>query len=172
MLIAEFYRDSNTLNITGLFDNEHRKSWLQSDFAKEVIKDVDNSELVGPNIVVSPVLGGIPVTMLSGGVKALLLAYNEPDMRRYSSLIFGDNCTKWLLKAAEDRDITLVVEHPIVFPDKFEQGIYFKELDKTVYTFMDFFDTVTDNRPDEWGGDFPEENIRVRTWIDLKNERE
>lgn len=44
-----------------------------------MIKDVDKSEVVSDECIISPVLGQIPPERLSGGVKTLLLILNEPD---------------------------------------------------------------------------------------------
>ena len=46
--------------------------WLEDEHSIEMVRDIDRSELVSPNLVISPVLGSIPVTRLSGGVKTLI----------------------------------------------------------------------------------------------------
>ena len=59
------------------FDNQIKKGWITSTLAKEMIYDVDKSEVKGDNCIYSPVLGMIPPTKLSGGVKALLVMLND-----------------------------------------------------------------------------------------------
>ena len=51
--------------------NQYEDFWLESEFAKKMIKDVDKSEVVGPHLIQSPVLGPISPRELSGGVKTL-----------------------------------------------------------------------------------------------------
>ena len=43
-----------------------------------MIRDVDQSEVVGEQLIQSPVLGAIPPAQLSGGVKTLILIYKDP----------------------------------------------------------------------------------------------
>jgi hypothetical protein len=68
VLQVVFNRDINTLRVTNFFDFEFEESWFESDFAKRLIKDVDKSDLIGPHLIQSPVLGPIPPHYLSGGV--------------------------------------------------------------------------------------------------------
>ena len=53
--------------------NVYEDSWFLDDFAKKVIKKVDSSDAIDVRAIKSPVLGVIPPTELSGGVKTLLL---------------------------------------------------------------------------------------------------
>ena len=55
------------------FKNTYEDSWILDDFAKKVIKKVDGSDVIDAQAIKSPVLGIIPPTELSGGVKTLLL---------------------------------------------------------------------------------------------------
>ena len=54
-------------NVETYFKNQMDYRWLEGDFAREVIRDVDRSELVSPHCIQSPILGQIPPTSLSGG---------------------------------------------------------------------------------------------------------
>ena len=48
------------------FDNVYEDEWLEDDLVKEMIRDVDHSEVLTPHIIESPVLGVIaPRTGLS-----------------------------------------------------------------------------------------------------------
>lgn len=40
--------------------NTYEDQWLLDDFAKEIIKKVDHSEVLGPQTIKSPILGMIP----------------------------------------------------------------------------------------------------------------
>lgn len=59
------------------FNNQIKKGCITSTLAKEMIYDVDKSEVKGDNCIYSPVLGMIPPTKLSGEVKALLVMLND-----------------------------------------------------------------------------------------------
>ncbi|CBK75259.1 hypothetical protein CIY_26770 [Butyrivibrio fibrisolvens 16/4] len=99
------------------FDNTYEDKWLESDLAKEIVKDVDKSDLEGPNLVVSPVLGSIPVTRISGGAKTLIqIAFDDEHIFNVSAC--GDNCAKWLLKIGRDKDIFVRMGHIMHFPDE------------------------------------------------------
>lgn len=67
---------------------------------------MDNSDVYGRNLIISPILGGIPPERLSGGAKTLLALYSEDNVIfRLSAM--GDNCLPLLADIAEIKDITL-----------------------------------------------------------------
>ena len=84
---------------------------------KEMIKDVDKSVVIDSGIIDSPVLGKIPPTALSGGVKTLILVKFEPE-KVFNISTCGDNCAKWLLKIAEREDRTVNLRHLMDFGKK------------------------------------------------------
>lgn len=96
------------------FDNQIRDSWITDPFSVEMIRDVDHSEVAGPHIIDSPVLGGISPRELSGGVKTLILVNNVPD-RVFNASACGDNCAKWLLQIGNNKDITVNLRHLMDF---------------------------------------------------------
>lgn len=96
------------------FNNIYFDSWITDDFAKKVIKDIDNSVVVSPKLIDSHALGSIPVTSLSGGSKTLILMYNEPN-KIFNASTCGDNCAKWILKIAKEKDITINLHHVMDF---------------------------------------------------------
>jgi hypothetical protein len=153
MLIVEFNRDKNTLVASDYyFNNRYEDSWLLSDFAKRVIKESDKSDVIGPHLIISPVLGPIPPQTLSGSVKSLLIMYNVGNKIKYSSIIMGNNCTGFLLEIAREQDITLVIEHPIMLPKDTADTVFFPSVNKYVNNFHDFTETMLLNRSDPWGG--------------------
>ena len=60
--------------VDSVFDNNYEDEWLNDPVVKEMVLDVDKSEILSPHCIESPVLGQIPPSELSGGVKALILA--------------------------------------------------------------------------------------------------
>lgn len=101
-------------NTAVYFKNVYEDSWITDPFAKEMILDVDKSTVLGNAVIDSPVLGKISPTALSGGVKTLILIKNEPD-KIFNASTCGDNCAKWILKMAEDRDVTINLRHLMNF---------------------------------------------------------
>ena len=57
------------------FKNTYTDEWITDKLSREMIRDVDRSEVIGPRVIDSPVLGGISARELSGGVKTLIAIY-------------------------------------------------------------------------------------------------
>ncbi|MDC7278775.1 DUF4869 domain-containing protein [Butyrivibrio fibrisolvens] len=112
------YKEANYIsNPDMFFDNTYEDKWLESDLAKDIVKDIDKSDLEGPNLVVSPVLGSIPVTRISGGAKTLIqIAFDSEHI--FNASACGDNCAKWLLKIGNDKDIVVRMGHVMHFPEE------------------------------------------------------
>ncbi|MBQ9438576.1 MAG: DUF4869 domain-containing protein [Lachnospiraceae bacterium] len=101
-------------NTSVYFNNTYEDEWLTDDFAKEVIKKIDRSEVAGPHAITSPVLGVIPPEKLSGGTKTLLLLKNVPD-KVFNASTCGDNCAAFILRLARKKDITINLRHLMDF---------------------------------------------------------
>ena len=101
------------------FDNVYEDEWLEDDLVKEMIRDVDHSEVLTPHIIESPVLGAITPRGLSGGVKVLILMLKD-DSFIYNMSNCGNNCAKWVLKIAEKKDLTVFLRHIMRFEGEFE----------------------------------------------------
>ena len=101
-------------NTSVYFKNTFLDEWIMDPFSTEMIKDVDNSVVIGPHVIESPVLGPITPKELSGGVKTLILIYKDRQ-HLFNASNCGDNCAKWLLKMADDEDITINLRHLMDF---------------------------------------------------------
>ena len=66
-------------NLAVYFKNTYMDEWITDELSREMIKDVDNSVVLGPRVIDSPVLGGISPRELSGGVKTLILISKVPE---------------------------------------------------------------------------------------------
>ena len=106
-------------NTSVYFDNTYYDGWLDDEFAQKMIKDVDKAVVLSNHAVESKALGVIPVTKISGGLKTLLLIYNEPQ-KIFNASTCGDNCAKWILRIAQraKTDITINLRHIMDFGDK------------------------------------------------------
>ena len=117
IIFGDYKGDNYISNPDMYFDNTYQDEWLESSLAKEIVKDIDKSELEGPNLVVSPVLGSIPVTRISGGAKTIIqIAFDDNHI--YNASACGDNCAKWLLKIGQDKDIVVRMGHIMHFPEE------------------------------------------------------
>jgi hypothetical protein len=96
------------------FKNTYRPEWLLEPLSKAMIKAVDKSEVIGPALIQSPVLGPIPPERLSGGVKTLILIWHVLD-KVFNASNCGDNCAPWLLRMGRERDITINLRHLLDF---------------------------------------------------------
>ena len=101
-------------NTVVYFKNVYEEEWIVEPLSKEMIRDVDQSTVLAGGVIDSPVLGKISPLSLSGGVKTLILIVHEPD-QIFNASACGDNCAKWLLKMAENKDITINLRHIMDF---------------------------------------------------------
>ena len=94
-------------NTSVYFNYTYEDEWLTSDFAKEVIKKIDKSNVLGPHAIESPVLGVIPPENLSGGTEKV-----------FNASTCGDNCAPFILKLAKKKDLTINLRHLMDFGKK------------------------------------------------------
>jgi len=112
-------------NTSLYFDNTYYDAWLDDEFVREMIKSVDKAEVLSGQAVDSKALGVIPVTKISGGLKTLMLIYNQPE-KVFNASTCGDNCAKWILKIADrlEKDVTINLHHIMDFGEgQFEINI-------------------------------------------------
>lgn len=106
--------EESIYNTSVYFKNTYEEEWLETDLAKAMIKDVDDSEVLSGACINSPVLGQIAPERLSGGVKTLLLMLNEPA-QIFNASTCGDNCAKWILEIGKRMDLTINLRHMMDF---------------------------------------------------------
>ena len=102
------------------FMEELELEWFKDPVVLEIIHDIDNCifdfsmciDCTDPSII-------FPISGLSTGSKGLIMLLKmEYDSICIWGTAFGDNCSKWILKIAEKRDITLELEHFMKFPEE------------------------------------------------------
>ena len=106
--------ENSIYNTNVYFKNTYEPEWIESELAKKIIKDVDDSDVLSGECIKSPVLGQIPPERLSGGVKTLLLMLNEPD-KIFNASTCWDNCAKWILEIGKQKDLTINLRHMMSF---------------------------------------------------------
>ncbi len=99
------------------FQNQYEDEWITSDLSKEMIKDVDKSEVVSSHVIESPVLGAITPLHLSDGVKALILMAYDDTGRVFNASAGGDNIARWILRISEEKDLTITLHNIMSFQD-------------------------------------------------------
>ena len=103
------------------FDNQYEDEWITDKLSMEMIKDVDKSEVIGPHLIESPVLGPISVKEISGAVKTLMLMIFDQSGRIFNASVCGDNCAKWILKIGKEKVLTINLRYLMDFgSDEFE----------------------------------------------------
>ena len=129
-------------NTAVFFKNDYEDEWIIDPFVKEIIRSVDHSEVIDSGVIDSPVLGKIPPTGLSGGVKTLILVLFEPT-KVFNASTCGDNCAKWLLKIAENEDRTVNLRHIMDF-GKEEFQIHVENTGTVVHSMRELVDIAVD----------------------------
>ena len=97
-----------------LNSQEYLDSWLEDEFAAEVIKGIDRGVILSPQAVDTKLLGVVPVTKIAGGTKTVLLVKNRPDLV-FNASTCGNNCAKYLLKIGKMQDVTINLHHIMDF---------------------------------------------------------
>ena len=95
-------------NTSVYFRNTYKDKWITTELSREMIRDIDKSEVLSETLIQSPIFGPMPPTQLSGGVKTLMLiAYDRNHI--FNAHNCGDNCAKWILKIAQMRKDRIVI---------------------------------------------------------------
>ena len=141
-MLNVFYGDMpNVIYNTAIyFKNTYENAWITDSLSREMIQDVDHSTVLDSGVIDSPVLGKIPPVQLSGGVKTLILIANEPD-KVFNASTCGDNCAKWLLKIAENRDVTINLRHLMNFGSE-PFTIHILNTDQIVHSMRELIPTA------------------------------
>ena len=125
------------------FNNTYEDEWITDPFSVQMIKDIDQSMVLGPKVIDSPFLGSIPVERLSGGVKTLILMNNDPD-HIFNASACGNNCARWILEIAQKKDLTIRLGYLMDFGDG-DFSIEIVNLGKQVHNRLDLTEAVLDN---------------------------
>lgn len=143
MLYITFEEPDNLdRSIDAYFNNRYDPEWFNDDVVKQIVLDIDHTKIESPNLAVSPVLGSIPVTKISGGAKALILAL-KTDRLIYGAAC-GNNCSEWLNKIGRLKDVYVYMSYPM----QFDRGIhaYCPEYKKIIKNQDDFDDCYLRSR--------------------------
>ena len=120
MLYITYKEPENLIHdVDDFFNYNYEDAWFEDPIVKQMVLDIDKTEVISANCAVSPILGSIPITKISGGVKALILMYKRPDLVIWATAC-GDNCAEWIIRLSEKQDVRIMLEHTMLFPRDFE----------------------------------------------------
>lgn len=108
---------------TRVWFRKHKKpEWFEDAFVKEFLKEVDNTTVLFEEALKDYKGRGISTEMISTGCKTLCDIYYGDGIIFYGSGM-GDNCIPFLIRISEMKDVTIVLEHYMDFPEHyFEEG--------------------------------------------------
>ena len=106
------------------FDNVYEDEWIEDDFVKKMIQDVDHCTVISSHVIDSPILGAITPRELSGGVKVLILMLKDDSFIYNMSGIIGFPTTIFVDNAGN------IVGDPIVGSDIAATEEYIKSMNK------------------------------------------
>ena len=115
-MLSVFFGDmpEAVYNTASYFKFDYEDAWIVEPFVKDLIWQIDKSVVLDSGVIDSPILGKIPPTGLSGGIKTLILVKFHKETV-FNASTCGDNCAKWLLKIAEEEDRTVNLRHLMDF---------------------------------------------------------
>jgi len=140
-MLSIFYGDmpQAIYNHVVYFKNRYTDEWIMDEFSREMIRDVDKSEVRGPRIIDSPVLGGITPRELSGGVKTLMAIYKVPD-QIFNASACGDNCAKWIINIAARKDLTINLHHVLDFSSAWDFDALMLNTNRMVHGYREYLE--------------------------------
>jgi hypothetical protein len=120
------------------FDNRYEDEWITDPLSVQMIKDIDQSEVVGAHLIQSPVLGAIPVKDISGGVKTLILMAFDQSGKIFNASACGDNCAKWIVKLGKEKDLTINLHHVMDFSSISDFEALILNTGKAVHSYEEY----------------------------------
>ena len=136
-------REDEIYNTPVYFMNQYEDEWITTDLSREMIRDVDHSEVISSRVIDSPVLGPITPRELSGGVQTLILMAYDESGNIFNASSCGNNCAKWSLKIAETKTLTITL-HNIMDFGKNSFEIRILNTGSVVHNMRQFVDIAID----------------------------
>ncbi|MCI8789043.1 MAG: DUF4869 domain-containing protein [Lachnospiraceae bacterium] len=101
-------------NTSVYFNNTYKDSWITDQMTKDMIKAVDNSDVIDAKTIMSPIFGNMSPKKLSNGVKTLILISFDRK-KVFNASTCGDNCAEWILRMAKERKVVINLRHLMDF---------------------------------------------------------
>ena len=146
-MLRIFYGELDTpeyiFNPDVFFNNSYEEEWITDSLSKQMIKDIDGSEVVGSRLIDSPFLGAIPTERLSGSVKTLMLMKFDSD-HIFNASACGDNCAPWILRIGQEKNLTIRLGYLMNF-GKESFDIKIVNLNQIVHSMKELNEAVMDH---------------------------
>ena len=122
------------------FDNTFRDEWITDPFSVEMIRDVDQSDVISARAIDSPFLGSISVRELSGSVKTLILMMFDNSGKVFNATACGDSCAKWIVEIGKRKNLTINLHHVMDFSACGDFRAIILNTEKTVNSYDEYLD--------------------------------
>ena len=122
------------------FDNVYQDEWITDPFSVRIIKEVDQSDVIGPHVISSPFLGSISTKEISGGVKTLILMKFDDSGKIFNASVCGDNCAKWIYEIAQEKDLIINLHHVMDFSACETFEAYIMNTERSVGSYWEYLD--------------------------------
>lgn len=138
MLHIKFEITEHTIfKVNRYFDLNYKKEWIQNPLVKEIIKDIDESAVIGESVAIdSPLRGIISPRDLTSSVKTLILMIFQPNNEYYGGI--STNCNKWIHEISKLHDIHIAIENIMEFPNVDNLNIHIVDSNKVVNTMQEY----------------------------------
>lgn len=130
-------------DIDNYFTFNYDGSWFECDgFVADMILDIDNYEVVGPDTVLDPAYGLAPGCAISDDAKTLL-TMNFDHSKIFSITDCSDKCAKWILEIGRrcGDDVVVNLKRIMNFSGEFEFEIV--NSGTIVHNRKEYFDAIT-----------------------------
>lgn len=122
------------------FDSQYEDEWITNPLSVEMIRDIDQSEVVSAHLIQSPVLGAISPKEISGGVKTLILMAFDDSGKIFNASSCGDNCAKWIVDIGTRKELTINLHHVMDFSTAGMFEAYMVNTGKIVHGYKEYLD--------------------------------
>lgn len=122
------------------FDNQYEDEWITNPLSVEMIRDIDQSEVISAHLIQSPVLGPISPRELSGGVKTLILMAFDDSGKIFNASSCGDNCAKWIVDIGTRKELMINLHHVLDFSSAGVFEAYMVNTGKRVRGYKEYLD--------------------------------
>lgn len=100
------------------FDHQGNNEWILGNMERQIIQDIDGSNVITSSIIENPIFGAIPPSRLSGTVKTLILIKNDSN-RIFDGSWLGEDAAPWLLRIGNMCDRVVRLGYLMPFEEPF-----------------------------------------------------
>ena len=132
------------LQVDLTFDLNVTNDWLNNDFAKRAIFEIDKTKHIKDGYLESPFWGAMSPQKLSTGCKNVLLMKFYPKKAVFYGTKCGDNCLPFVLEIAKEKDLDIHFQHLMLFPQHVYFDAYIVNQDKMVHSAVEVAEAYID----------------------------